>query len=166
MTFLTSENVLTDSPEGDTTGTDSEADSTADGDSDSESELWRQFDFPQLTSEEDAQLTIALQGGTPQLASSIETSTAMVHHGVMEDSSHICSGVLSPTVRGSSEISASGPPYSPPPYISVMSEFSNNAQPVNHNFLVGGDAHAVPISSTDRLFYILIDGVYHVFRQI
>lgn len=157
MTFLT---LLTDSPEA---GTDSEADSTADDD-DSDSELWGNFNFPQLTPEEDTQLAIVLQGGTPQPAS-IETSTAVVHHEDTEESSRMRSGVLSPpTVQGSSEISEMG---SPPPY--TMSEFSNNAEAVHHNFLVGSDDTSpiqVSGSSTDRLFYVLVDGVYHIYRRI
>ena len=165
MTFLTLENALTtDSPEGDTMGADLEADYTAGNDSYSsvsDTELWKNFNFPELTPEEDAQLTIALQGGTPQPASSIETSTAIVRHESTEDSSHMHSGVVSLRDEDSSEIDAFGPP---PPY---MSEFSNNAEPVNHNILVGGnDTSPSSISSTDRPFYVLIDGVYHIFHRV
>lgn len=110
MTLLTIENGITDSPEG---VTDSDADSTADDShSESDSELWGNFKFLRLTPEEGAQLTISLQGGTSQPASSIKTSTAVVHIEGREDSSRRHSGV-SPTVQGSSEISPSGPP---PPY--------------------------------------------------
>ena len=75
---------------------------------------------------------IALHGGTPQLASSIKTSTTIVHQESMEDSSRMHPGVMS-------EIGASEPP---PPY---MSEFSNNAEPVNR----GNDTSPSSISSTD-----------------
>ena len=50
-------------------------------DEDEDSEMWGHFQFPELTPEEDAQLTITLQGGTPQQTTSIikNNTTAMDH---------------------------------------------------------------------------------------
>ena len=103
------EKAITDTTvaDSDITGTDPEPDtsSTADHDSDSgcESGLWDHFNFPELTPEEDAQLTIALQGGTPQSTTSIETSSTIGHHEATDYSSRMRSGVLGPTVQFSPE---------------------------------------------------------------
>ena len=118
------------------------ADSVTGHESDSESELWDHFNFPHLTPEEDVQLTIALQGGT----------TA--------NQSHMCSVVQGMTVHKSE----SGPLFSPPPYMPEFHE-DNNLQPVNNIFLINNDS-VIPISSTQRHFYVVIDGVYHVIRQM
>ena len=83
-TFLTPKEVLTDADADNTTDADSSiitADSMTGHESDSESELWDCFNFPHLTPEEDAQLTIALQGGT------------------MANQSHMCSVVQGMTVH-------------------------------------------------------------------
>lgn len=156
---------LTDK-EGDyTTETDSsntesslEVDSTTDHNYDSESDLWEGFDFPQLTAEEDAQLTIALQGDTSQPTTSIEASTTMSPQEAMMDSFNMRSGVQVPTDQATS---GSGPSSSsPPPYTTE----SNNSvsQPGNQFFLVDNNS-MIPISaSTDGQYYVAVDGVYHV----
>lgn len=143
------------------TGTDSESDGTADYDSDSESELWKHYDFPQLTPEEDTQLTIALQGGTPLSTTSTESSSTIEHHEATDHSSRMRSGFQGPNVQISSE---SRPPYGPPPYMSEFGEGSGS-QPMNHIFFINNNS-MIPISSTDRPFYVVVDGVYHVVRQI
>ena len=106
-TFLTPKEVLTDADADNTMDVDSTTDAdssiiTADSvtghESDSESELWDCFNFPHLTLEEDAQLTIALQGGT------------------MANQSHMCSVVQGTTVHESE----SGPSFSPPIYARVL----------------------------------------------
>jgi hypothetical protein len=128
--------------------------------SDSESDLWDGFDFPQLTAEEDAQLTIALQGDTSGPTTSIETSTAMIPQEVMVDYSYIRSRVQGPT-EGASE---SGPSStSPPPYMTELGE-SNNSEPGNLFFI--NNNSVVPMSSTNGQFYIVEDRVYHVIRQM
>jgi hypothetical protein len=143
---------------------DSTTDSTTDHTSDSESDLWERFDFPQLTAEDDAQLTIALQGNTSQTTTAIETtSTATPHEATADcdDYSYIRSGVQGPTNQGASE---SGLSSSPPPYATDSGE-SNNSQPVNHYFIINNSS-IVPTSSNGQ-FYIIVDGVvYHAIRQM
>ena len=140
---------------------------TTDHQSDSESELWEQFDFPQLTAEEDALLTIALQGNAsqPTRTTSNETSTTMSHHEATVDYSPISSGVQAPTDQRAFE---SGPPVSPPPYNSEFGE-GNTSQPVNGFFYISNNS-IIPISSntgnSNRQSYIVIDGVYHAIRQL
>ena len=125
-------------------------------DHDSETDLWDGFDFPQLTAEEDAQLTIALQGD-PLQPNSIETSTAATSpHEATVDNSYTHSGDQAPTDRDASELVSS----SPPPY---MTE-SNNSQPVHPFFYINNSM--TPISSTDGQFYIAVDRVYHVIGQM
>lgn len=183
-----------------------EADHT-DTDEDEDSELWEHFCFPELTPEEDAQLTIALQGGgTPQqTTSNVETSTSVgdtdsaaklrrheairaalvadisgnarrssastsqsASATVVDNHSRIRSGpgaavvrdmdiagrsicnavVSSPTARRSSEMSASAPMYSPPPY---TESGENNNLNSNHLFYINN----VPISSTDGHIHIV-----------
>jgi hypothetical protein len=94
------------------------------------------------------QLTMALQGSTPQPTTSMETSTTMNHPRMR-------SGVQDPTVQEPSETSASAlrplrPSLSPgpPPYM-AESEFgaTNNSQSMN-----------------GRHAYIVLDGVCHVLR--
>jgi len=102
-----------------TTDADSDADHTSDhsDDSNSESELWSQFDFPQLTPEEDIQLTNALQGSSSQLTTSLETSTILSHNEAMANHSHMHSGVQGSSVHGSSDMSASRSSFRPPPIL-------------------------------------------------
>ena len=121
--------------------------------------MWEQFNFPELTPEEDAQLTIALQGSTPQPTTSIETSTTVGHHEATNNSSRMRSGVQGPAAQleGSSEMR-------PPPYMSEV-DGNNNLLPVNRIFLINNDS-VIPISSTDRQFYVVVDGVYHVIRPM
>jgi hypothetical protein len=147
---------------------DSDTESVSSGtdhQSDSESELWEQFDFPQLTAEEDALLTIALQGNAsqPTRTTSNETSTTTSHHEATVDYSSISSGVQAPTDQRAFE---SGPPVSPPPYNSEFGE-GNTSQPVNGFFYINNNS-IIPISSINlnRQSYIVIDGVYHVIRQL
>jgi hypothetical protein len=154
--------------EGDiTTETDSssmesslEVDNTTDHDSGSESDLWERFDFPQLTEEEDVQLTIALQGDTSHPTTS---STYMSPHEAMPtmDFSYMCSGVQDTTGTDQGASTELGPSSSPPPY---MSE-SNSLQPVNSIFLINSNS-MIPMSSTDGQFYVAINGVYHLIRQM
>jgi hypothetical protein len=124
--------------------------------------LWDQFDFPQLTAEEDAQLTIALQGNASQPTISIGTSTASHHEleATAADYFHIRSGVQGPANQGASE---SGLSSSPPPYM-INSGESNNSQPANRYFIINNNS-VVPMSSNGQ-FYIVVDGVYHVIRQM
>jgi len=165
VTFLTpKEGTDADTTTADSDSTDSEADCTADYDADSESELWEPFDFPQLTPQEDAQLTIALQGGcTPRPTTSVKTSTTMGHHEATDNSSRICFGVQGRTAQGPSETSASGPSSSPPPYM-LESRENNPLQSANRIFLINNDS-VFPISSTDRQFCVVVDGVYHIIKQ-
>ena len=92
--------------------------------------MWEGFDFPQLTAEEDAQLTIALQGDTSQPTTSIETSTTMSPQEAMTDSFNMRSGVQVPTDQATSGSGLSSS--SPPPYTTE----SNNSvsQPGNQFF--------------------------------
>ena len=143
---------------------DSELEVNSDQNVDSESEMWEQFDFPQLTTEEDAQLTIALQGtNTSEPTTSIETITLMAPQEAMVDHSHVCSGVQGPTDQGATESEPSSSPLSPPPYMTAFSE-NNNSQSSNCYFLINNHS-VVPMSSNGQ-FYIVVDGVYHVIRQM
>jgi hypothetical protein len=142
----------------DSTTTDSELEvhSTTDHNSESESDLWEGFDFPQLTAEEDAQLTLALQGETSRPTTS---STAMSPHEATADYSYMHSGVQGPTDQNACDW---GPSSSPPPYMAGFGE-RDNSQSLNSFFLI--DNNVVPTSSTNGQFYT-VDGVYHVIRQM
>ena len=143
---------------------DLELEVNSDQNVDSESEMWEQFDFPQLTTEEDAQLTIALQGtNTSELTTSIETITLMAPQEAMVDHSHVRSGVQGPTDQGATESEPSSSPLSPPPYMTAFSE-NNNSQSSNRYFLINNHS-VVPMSSNGQI-YIVVDGVYHVIRQM
>jgi len=148
---------LTDTEGDNTTETDSsstesslEDDSTTDHNSDSDLDLWEGFNFPQLTAEEDAQLTIALQGGISQPTTSFETSTSM--SPLSQEATGTTEGLSGLPVEPSS---------SPPPY---MTE-SDDSQLVNPFFLVNNSTMS-PISSTDGQFYVTVDRVYCVIRQM
>lgn len=129
-------------------------------DEDSDSELWGGFYFPKLSPEEDVQLTIALQGGTPepqQTTSIIETKSASAI--VADDSSRMRSGIQGPGTKFCDMDSASQPtpgvvvssPMAPPSYMdSELSENSNT----NHFFIID-DHSVIPISSTDRRVHIV-----------
>ena len=153
--------------EADSTGTsiDLGADDTTDHDSSSESELWEHFDFPQLTADEDAQLTIALQGGTPQPTTPIEPTATPTHHEAIDNYSQMRFGAQGPQGQGSSDITSSQPSFSPPPYTMSQIE-NNNSQPMNHFRLINDNNNdrVVPTSSSDPQFYIVIDGVCHIIR--
>ena len=58
-----------------------EADHT-EADEDKDSELWERFPFPELTPEEDVQLTITLQSGTTQQTTPIIKNSTTVGHTV------------------------------------------------------------------------------------
>ena len=158
--FLTRE--LTDSTGDSATETDSisteselEDDSTTDHNSDSGSDLWEGFDFPQLTAEEDAELTLALQGNTSHstIFDTGASSTATSPQEATVENSYMRSGLQG---QGASEL---GPLSSPPPY---MADFGDNSQPANR-FFIDNNNRIVP---TDGQIYILVDGVYHVIRQM
>ena len=167
VTIMRVETIPIDSTETDITTMDSDSMTNSDSISDSESEMWDQFNFPQLSQQEDKQLTIALQGGTPQPTTTIETSSTMPagHQEATYVSSHIRSRVQGQTIQGSddmnpSEIDSESLPISPPPYI------SDNSWPTplinNHSIT----PFSSPSSSTHRQIYVVIDGVYHVIREV
>lgn len=109
--------------------------------------MWEQFEFPQLTADEDMQLTIALQGGITQPTTSTETRTTMNHNEATTTYPHMRFGVQDPAVQERLETSASRSSFSPPPYMPAFSEITSNSQPMNH-----------------REAYIVLDGVCHVLR--
>ena len=154
MTILRVETILIDSTETDITTMDSDSMTNSDSISDSESDMWDQFNFPQLTQEEDKQLTIALQGGTLQLTITIKTSTTMPagHQEATHISSHICSRVQGQTIQGLDdmnplEIDLESLPISPPPYI-----FDNSwLTPLINNHSI--TPFSPPFSSTHRQIY-------------